>query len=469
MIISMKSQKIFMIDKKFSLNISVMALILIAAIFVFNFGGVVPTGYAVGCTTTCAFKDDFNDNSFDSSLWTRTSPSTIIEENQAINGTSTGSYQTLQTIKTFTGAGEFGALIKKSTSPELGWVKVTITDSGADFDTGQNGGQMMFDPLDGKFSAHIKVGGVLTDYRSTISYSADTYYWFIIKRNSDGTLTFRVEDSNHGLISEKTTTQAIPNSTALKFNPIEVAQSVGSVDEIYIDDYATPVATSSTTTTTSSTTTTIPPTTTTQNTCSVPRGTGNYVGGACTVISCDSGYYNCDGNNVNGCEATASCATTTTSAPTTTYATTTTTVEISETTTTTLPTTETMSDEEEAGEFITSADERILLASKDSKNTTALEKAKALLGEAKDFSSRGEYLSARESALAAIILAEDNRKVDFISYVETFYLLSVAVVIVAILAMAIVAIIFITRKKEEAVGEKENKNKKIKKKDGRGD
>ena len=51
----------------------------------------------------------------------------------------------------------------------------------------------------------------------------------------------------------------------------------------------------------------------TSNSCPVPHGAGNYAGGLCAVVSCDSGYYNCDGNNANGCEATAQCATTTTS------------------------------------------------------------------------------------------------------------------------------------------------------------
>ena len=59
-------------------------------------------------------------------------------------------------------------------------------------------------------------------------------------------------------------------------------------------------------------------TTTTSNSCSIPHGAGNYAGGLCAVVSCDSGYYNCDGNNVNGCESTAQCATTTTSPASTT-------------------------------------------------------------------------------------------------------------------------------------------------------
>ena len=64
-----------------------------------------------------------------------------------------------------------------------------------------------------------------------------------VKRNLDGTLTFKIEDSNHGLIEEKTTTQTISTSTAMKFDPIEVAQNnaptIGYVDEIYVDDDAT--------------------------------------------------------------------------------------------------------------------------------------------------------------------------------------------------------------------------------------
>lgn len=74
---------------------------------------------------------------------------------------------------------------------------------------------------------------------------------------------------------------------------------------------------------------------TTTNSCPVPHGAGNYAGGLCAVVSCDSGYYNCDGNGVNGCEATTACATTTTSpaSTTTTLANTTTTAANATTTT----------------------------------------------------------------------------------------------------------------------------------------
>ncbi len=102
-----------------------------------------------------------------------------------------------------------------------------------------------------------------------------------------------------------------------------------------------------TTTSARTTTTTFGNTTTTQaNICAVPHGTGNYANGLCGVVSCVSGYYDCDGNGVNGCEATSPCATTTTFSGTTTTSggTTTTagaTTSSSATTTTVAPTTTT--------------------------------------------------------------------------------------------------------------------------------
>ena len=75
-----------------------------------------------------------------------------------------------------------------------------------------------------------------------------------------------------------------------------------------------PISTSSTNAT-SPATTNLPATTTTSsssttsNTCSVPNGIGFYSNGLCAINYCNSGYYNCDGNSVNGCESTRSCGT----------------------------------------------------------------------------------------------------------------------------------------------------------------
>ncbi len=87
------------------------------------------------------------------------------------------------------------------------------------------------------------------------------------------------------------------------------------------------------------TTTTLQAATTTQNTCPLPHGTGNYISGLCAVVSCNSDYYNCDGNSVNGCEATSPCATTTTSTESTTTSTNATTTTVAQTTTTAAPVT----------------------------------------------------------------------------------------------------------------------------------
>ncbi len=45
------------------------------------------------------------------------------------------------------------------------------------------------------------------------------------------------------------------------------------------------------------------------NTCPVPNGMGFYSNGLCAINYCSSGYYNCDGNSVNGCESTRPCGT----------------------------------------------------------------------------------------------------------------------------------------------------------------
>ncbi len=66
--------------------------------------------------------------------------------------------------------------------------------------------------------------------------------------------------------------------------------------------------TNATTTTFHITTTTSAPLTT-SNTCSVPNGAGVYSNGLCIINYCNSGYYNCDGNSVNGCESMSPCST----------------------------------------------------------------------------------------------------------------------------------------------------------------
>ncbi len=47
----------------------------------------------------------------------------------------------------------------------------------------------------------------------------------------------------------------------------------------------------------------------TSNTCSVPNGIGFYSNGLCVINYCNSGFYNCDGNSVNGCESMNTCST----------------------------------------------------------------------------------------------------------------------------------------------------------------
>jgi len=76
-----------------------------------------------------------------------------------------------------------------------------------------------------------------------------------------------------------------------------------------------PISTSSTNAT-SPATTNLPATTATtfsssatSNTCSVPNGMGFYSNGLCAINYCNSGYYNCDSNSVNGCESMSPCST----------------------------------------------------------------------------------------------------------------------------------------------------------------
>ncbi len=74
---------------------------------------------------------------------------------------------------------------------------------------------------------------------------------------------------------------------------------------------ASPNQTAQATTTTYYTATTSAPPAT-SNTCSVPNGAGFYSNGLCVINYCNSGYYNCDGNSVNGCESFVSCSVPTT-------------------------------------------------------------------------------------------------------------------------------------------------------------
>ena len=381
-----------MAQKNFTLNIFVVILIILFAVVFLNSNIFSPTGYV--CAATCAFKDDFNDNSFDAASWSRTSSSTITEESQAIKGTSTGSYQTLQTVSTFTGRMEFGALIKKTSGVDSGWAKVTITD-GVNFDLGQNGGQIYFD-LDGKFGAHIKLGGQNTDYKFTsISYSTDTNYWIIIKRNLDGTLTFKIEDSNHGLIEEKTTTQTISTSTAMKFDPIEVAQNnaptIGYVDEIYVDDYVTPVSTTSTPTTTpptSSPSTSAPPTSSSTTT---PPGSTSSSTTAPPTTSAGS-------TSSSSTTAMTGGTTTTTRTGASTTSSTTTTVQTSAGGSTTTTITELIDvSDNEAYATILEANKTIV----ELQSTKNISEAMKLYGQAVDAYNTGDYANAKTFALQA--------------------------------------------------------------------
>lgn len=133
-------------------------------------------------------------------------------------------------------------------------------------------------------------------------------------------------------------------------------------------------------TTTTGLTTITGATTTTANTCSVPNGNGIYGGGLCTVSSCNSGYYNCDENNVNGCEAISPCAgaTTTTSA--------------GATTTTAAPATA-----EEAFAAIQSANNTIIENQGKKDVSTALN----LFARAIDSYNSADYNSARSLAMQA--------------------------------------------------------------------
>ena len=386
-----------MVDKNFAFNISIVIIILLFIIIFSNSNLFAPTGYV--CAATCAFKDNFNDNAFDSVSWARTSSSTITEETQSIKGTATGTYQILQTVRTFTGRAEFGAIIKKSSGVDSGWAKVTITDSGVNFDSGQNGAQIYFD-LDGKFGAHIKVGGQNTDYKFTDnSYAADTYYWIIIKRNSGGTLTFRIEDSNHGLISEKTTTQTISTSISIRFNPIEVAQNnaptTGYVDEIYVDDYITPASTASSSTTSS--TTTVPDTTSSSSTTtSLPDGSTS---SSTTAPSGSSSSSTTTSPPTSlGSTSSSSPSTTTRTGGTTTTTRTgaTTTTSGGTTTTTTIAELIDVSDQE-AYNTIQEANKTIV----ELQSTKNISEALKLYGQAVDAYNTGDYANAKTFALQA--------------------------------------------------------------------
>ncbi len=195
--------------------------------------------------TTFTLGDDFEDNSFDSTRWTRTSSGSVVEQNKRIEATDNdAAYKILRSVNSFSGPMEFRALIQKNTAADSGWVKTTITDSAADFDTGNNGAQLYLD-TGGTFISHIKVAGVNTQYSfSDTPFTTGTYYWLVIRRNVNGTITFNIESESHTLITTATTIETIATSTNLRFNPIEVAKfsgiTTGFVDTAFARNYTSP-------------------------------------------------------------------------------------------------------------------------------------------------------------------------------------------------------------------------------------